>query len=99
MPKTRSLDALTGPVEVKAMTGELADRPVCLSRAQFDCAWVHGEAYSLYIVEYAGDRDLARLLRIQDPSGKARNFAFDRGWRLVADLTDGNPEGCTTSQM
>ena len=81
-------------VEVKAMTGDLEDRPVCLSRPQFDSAWVHGEAYWLYVVEHAGNSDRVRLLRIQDPTGKARNFAFDRGWRLIADLSDGNPERC-----
>jgi hypothetical protein len=80
-------------VEVKAMTAGLADRPVCLSRPQFDCAWIHGEAYWLYIVERAGDGVLARLLRIQDPAGKAKNFVFDQGWRQIADFTDGNPEG------
>lgn len=79
-------------VEVKAMTGELADRPVCLSRAQFDCAWMQGEAYWLYIVERAGDRDFARVLRIQDPAGKAKKFTFDRGWREIADFKNGNPE-------
>ena len=62
-------------VEVKAMTRELDDRPVCLSRAQFDCAWIHGEAYWLYVVERASDGDNARLLRIQDPAGKAKSLA------------------------
>jgi len=76
-------------VEVKAMTGELANRPVCLSRAQFDCAWIHGEAYWLYIVERTCDGDLAQVLRIQDPAGKAKNFAFDHGWRQIADFADG----------
>ena len=79
-------------VEVKAMTGELADRPVCLSRPQFDCAWVHGESYWLYIVEHAADDRRAVLLRIQDPAGTAKNFAFDRGWRLIAKFTEGDSE-------
>jgi hypothetical protein len=57
-----------------------------------------GEAYWLYIVEHAGDTDRAGLLRIQDPAGKARNFAFDQGWRQIADLSDGNPEGCVPSK-
>jgi hypothetical protein len=71
-------------VEVKAMTGSLGDRPVCLSRAQFDCAWIQGEAYWLYVVEHAGEDGRARLLRIQDPAGKAKNFSFDQGWRSIA---------------
>lgn len=77
-------------VEVKAMTGSLDDRPVCLSRAQFDCAWLHGEAYWLYIVEWAGDPARARLLRVNDPAGQAKNYTFDRGWRLIGELVTGN---------
>jgi hypothetical protein len=80
-------------VEVKAMKSALTDRPVCLSRAQFDCAWMHGEAFWLYIVERAGEEALARVLRIQDPAGKGKYFAFDQGWRNMASFTEGNPEG------
>jgi len=72
-------------VEVKAMTGSLLDRPVCLSQAQFDCAWTHGEAFWLYIVERAGDDQQVQVLRIQDPAGKGKYFAFDQGWRKIAE--------------
>jgi hypothetical protein len=71
--------------EVKAMTGRLADRPVGLSHTQFECAREHGEAYWLYVVERAGT-DEARLVRIQDPAGKARTFTFDHGWLDVAEV-------------
>ena len=54
-------------VEVKAMTGSLADRPVGLSRTQFDCAREHGVAYWLYVVKHATETDRTRILRIQDP--------------------------------
>jgi hypothetical protein len=47
---------------------------------------MHGESFWLYVVERAGDGDLARVLRIQDPAGKAKYFAFDQGWRKIADL-------------
>jgi len=70
-------------VEVKAMTGGLHDRPVGLSRTQFECAREHSEVYWLYVVEHAGT-DNARIVRIQDPAGKARTFTFDRGWLAVA---------------
>lgn len=83
-------------VEVKAMTGGLDDRPVGLSRAQFDCAGEHGDAYWLYVVERAGDPACAGVVRIQDPAGKARTFTFDYGWRKVARL-DG-VSGPTTDQ-
>lgn len=71
--------------EVKAMTGSLRDRPVGLSRTQFDCARERGDAYWLYVVERAGESD-ARIVRIQDPAGKARSFTFDRGWLDIADV-------------
>ena len=71
--------------EVKAMTGSLRDRPVGLSRAQFECARERGDAYWVYVVERAAEAD-ARIVRIQDPVGKARTFTFDRGWLEIADV-------------
>jgi len=71
--------------EVKAMTGGLADRPVGLSRTQFECARVHGEAYWLYVVEHAGT-DRVRIVRINDPAGRAGTFTFDHGWLDVAEV-------------
>ncbi|MCX6842046.1 MAG: DUF3883 domain-containing protein [candidate division WOR-3 bacterium] len=73
-------------VEVKAMTRSLQNRPVTMSDTQFRCAQEHREAYWLYIVEQAGT-DSARIVRIQNPAGKAQNFTFDRGWIHVADVT------------
>ena len=80
--------------EVKAMTGTLADRPVGLSRTQFDCAREHGEAYWLYVVESAGTNH-ASLARIQDPAGRAKTFTFDHGWRKVAEADDDTAEHCS----
>lgn len=71
-------------VEVKSMTGTLADRPVGLSRTQFDCARERGAAYWLYVVEHATDDEQTRILRIQDPVAHARTFTFDRGWVEIA---------------
>jgi hypothetical protein len=70
--------------EVKAMAGSLLERPVGLSLTQFECAREHGEAYWLYIVEHAGDAS-SRVVRIQDPAGKARTFTFDHGWLSITD--------------
>lgn len=78
-------DRATRWCEVKAMTGRLADRPVGLSHTQFDCARDHGEAYWLYVVERAGT-DEARVVRIQDPAGKAGTYTFDHGWLAVAEI-------------
>jgi hypothetical protein len=77
--------------EVKAMTGCLEDRPVGLSRAQFECARERGGNYWLYAVEHAGSEN-ARIVRIQDPAGKARTFTFDRGWLAAADIDEHSEE-------
>ncbi|MEZ5552882.1 MAG: DUF3883 domain-containing protein [Pseudomonadales bacterium] len=71
-------------IEVKSMTSSLEDRPVGLSRAQFDCARERGAGYWLYVVEFATDPSEARVLRIQDPVAHARTFTFDRGWSQIA---------------
>src|SRR5690606_13141271 len=71
-------------VEVKSMTGTLKDHPVGLSRTQFECAREMGDAYWLYVVEHASDPEQARVLRIQNPIGKARTYTFDCGWTHVA---------------
>lgn len=75
-------------IEVKAMTGNLHSRPVGLSRTQFESAQQHGDRYWLYVVERAGSADEARLVRIQNPAGKARTFTFDHGWLSVAEVRD-----------
>jgi len=77
-------------VEVKAMTGELRDRPVCMSHTQFDCAREHAEAFWLYVVEHAAD-DRARIVRIQDPARRAKTFTFDHGWLSIADIGEDAP--------
>ena len=68
-----------------AMKGDLQDRPVDISHAQLDCAWKHGDAYWLYVVECAGGED-ARIVRIQNPAGKAKTFTFDKGWLALAEV-------------
>lgn len=71
-------------VEVKSMTGSLQSRPVGISRTQFDFAHAKGDAFWLYVVEYATDPTQTRVLRIQNPVGHARTFTFDHGWREIA---------------
>ena len=78
--------------EVKAMTGSLNDRPVGLSRPQFECACERGVNYWLYVVECTGDEN-ARIVRIQDPVGKARTFTFDRGWLATAEVDSEREHG------
>ena len=71
-------------VEVKSMTGGLEDRPVALSRPQFELAQQRGAAYWLYVVEHTTNPAKANILRIRDPFGQARYFTFDHGWENIA---------------
>jgi hypothetical protein len=85
------LDKATKWCEVKAMTAGLSDRPVGLSHTQFGCAKMRGSAYWLYVVERA-NTDNPRLIRIQDPAGKAKTYTFDYGWLEVASMTDAHKD-------
>jgi hypothetical protein len=64
------------------------DRPIGISRTQFEHARKHGDRYWLYIVEHAREAP-PRIVRIQDPAGHARTFTFDHGWLSLADVDDG----------
>jgi len=57
-----------------------------LSRAQFEEAQRRGDHYWLYIVEHANTPERARVVRIQNPAGKAQTFTFDHGWLCVAKV-------------
>jgi hypothetical protein len=75
-------------VEVKAMKGSLADRPVGLSGPQMEQARRCGDQFWLYVVERAGS-DQARVLRIRNPHGRTGSFTFDRGWEGIATVIEG----------
>jgi len=74
-------------IEVKSMTGSWKDRPVGMSRAQFDFAQEKKEAFWLYIVEHASETETARVCKIQNPAGRARTFTYDHGWFSVAETS------------
>jgi hypothetical protein len=77
-------------VEVKAMTGNLENRPVGISRTQFLAAQEYGEQYWLYIVENAESETDARIVRVKDPAGRARTFTFDKGWATLGGESAGS---------
>lgn len=70
-------------VEVKALRVAFVERPVTISRAQFNAAQEWGGRFWLYVVEQAGKPD-ARIFRIHDPVAQASHFTFDNGWEQVA---------------
>ncbi len=72
-------------VEVKTIKGAFSeDSWVTLSRKQFDIAKDRGKSFWLYIVEYADTPEKANIICIRNPTGKAKSFVFDHGWRELA---------------
>ena len=74
-------------VEVKSMKQTLHDRPVGLTRTQFEHARKYGERYWVYIVEKT-DTEQANILRIKNPAWKAETFTLDYGWTAVAEFSE-----------
>ena len=68
------------------MKRNLENRAVGISHTQFEHAIERGKSYWLYVVEYADDDEKFRIVKIQDPVGKARTFTFDHGWIEVAEV-------------
>ena len=85
--------------EVKAMKGSLQNRPVGISHTQFEYAIERGESYWLYVVEYADDDEKYRIVKIQDPVGKARTFTFDRGWVEGAEVIEAGVVGKNRTEL
>ena len=76
-------------IEVKSMTKSLHHHPVAISDTQFYFAQSKRHSFWLYVVEYANDPANTRLIRIQDPVGKAKHFTFDYGWIEVGEIVEG----------
>ncbi|MEZ5325790.1 MAG: DUF3883 domain-containing protein [Verrucomicrobiales bacterium] len=72
-------------IEVKGMAGEWGSDGVPLSAIQFEHATEKGDAFWLYVVEYAKDPKLVTIHMIQNPSSKATQFRFDHGWQHVGE--------------
>ena len=72
--------------EIKSLSGAWNAQSVALTPTQFQHAQEKGDAYWLYVVEYAEDDSRRRLLPIQNPVGRAERFAFDQGWEAVANF-------------
>lgn len=78
----------TGPngmryIEVKGIHGPWGARGVGVTRAQYDAALRLGQAWWLYVVEYANDAARAVVHPIQNPFHQATEYRFDAGWRAA----------------
>ena len=67
--------------EVKSISSSLEGQSwVRLSPKQFEYAQKYGEAYWLYIVEHADDKDRSRIIRIRNPAEKVGTFISNSVW-------------------
>lgn len=71
-------------IEVKATTDAWPQRGIPVSRSQMEKNRELGQQFWLYVVEYAGSPDRARVVPIQDPGSAVDYFVFDPGWRHLA---------------
>ena len=60
--------------EVKSTAGSLEGHQVSLSSTQFEYAQKYGEAYWLYVVEHANDKDRSQIIHIRNPAKKVGTF-------------------------
>jgi hypothetical protein len=40
------------------------------------------------VVEHVDDAQRSRIVKIQDPAGRAGTFTFDHGWVEIAEIDD-----------
>lgn len=71
-------------IEVKSLSENWSEHYAAgLSRRQWETAQQHGDAFWLYVVERAAERD-ARVYPIRNPAGRVNQFLFDDGWISLA---------------
>jgi len=71
-------------IEVKAISADWGDRGVTLCQAQFTTSQELKERYWLYVVENPGTPS-EFIYRIQNPASQVKSFAYDKGWKTVAE--------------
>ena len=86
----RSLDAENRFrfIEVKATRGVWGARGVSMSPAQLKFSIGKGNAYWVYVVEFAGS-DHPRIHRIQNPALYAAGYRLNDSWREFAEMQRG----------
>jgi hypothetical protein len=72
-------------IEVKSLRGAWDSYGAGLTSAQFRTCQRLGDAYWLYVVEYALDDGAAHIFRICNPAAQADQFLFDDGWKPLTE--------------
>ncbi|MFF0944858.1 sacsin N-terminal ATP-binding-like domain-containing protein [Kocuria sp. CPCC 205300] len=71
-------------IEVKATARAWPSRGIPVSKHQIDKNVESGDDFWLYVVEFATDPQLARVIPIQNPIAGVDYFVFDPGWENLA---------------
>jgi hypothetical protein len=71
-------------IEVKGIRSEWDLDGVPISVKQFECASNKGDAFWLFVVEFADDPECVTIHPIQNPVALINQFRFDDGWRALA---------------
>lgn len=75
-------------IEVKSLSGYWDGlNPGQMTPKEFDSALQFGRNYWLYIVERANHDDDFKIYCIQDPANRVDIFAFDEGWKCIAETS------------
>jgi hypothetical protein len=74
-------------IEVKSLSGRWDRQGVGLTRTEFERANAFRDAYWLYVVERAQQKD-SEIHRIQNPGARVTQFFYDRGWELLSEAGD-----------
>ncbi len=77
-------DEIIRYIEVKTPGEPWGQRGVTLSQPQFEAAQTFGDSFWLYVVEDVG-KPTQCIYRIQDPAQRTKHFAFNHGWRSLAE--------------
>ena len=80
-------------IEIKGIAGAWTELGIGISAAQFEMARKSGSAWWLYVVPFAIDDELAKVIPIQSPTEQITNYRFDKGWMNAGPrLIDEAPE-------
>jgi hypothetical protein len=79
-------------IEVKSLSGYWTGlNPGQMTPREFESAMEYGGSYWLYIVERAKDKDY-KIFCIQNPANQVDIFAFDEGWKCIAEIPSNQNE-------
>ena len=75
-------------VEVKGLIGSWEDTDVLFSKAQFEKAQEASDQFSIFVVEFVGDKNFENITEINDPASFFTKMQLDHGWKNFSSNPD-----------